>query len=263
MITYLVICKKPSRLKILDSSRYLPLDEIVEFLKQITKAAPNSVTLESIGNTNIKDKSITNEIYLIKIGDPSDHILFFDCGIHAREWIAPASCLYVIQKLVIVFEFKKLIKKNQSLAKWRPILNYQWHFVPILNPDGYQYSHETDHNGNNIEKFRMQRKNLRPVSAMNLTDEMLEKCHDEGNCEGVDLNRNFPAGWGIGHEEFEKESKDPSTSVYKGSHPLSEPESQALHNYMKKSRKKILSAISVHSYGKDIYYPKIKMIQIK
>ena len=39
-----------------------------------------------------------HDIYLIKIGDPDNHILFFDCGIHAREWIAPASCLYVIQE---------------------------------------------------------------------------------------------------------------------------------------------------------------------
>ena len=39
---------------------------------------------------------------------------------------------------------------------------------------------------------------------------------------------------------------------------LSEPESQALHNHIKKIKKKILSAISVHSYGQDIYYPKVE-----
>merc|ERR1712025_476816 len=130
----------------------------------------------------------------------------------------------------------------------RPILNYQWQFIPMLNPDGYQNSHETDHDGSNIEKFRMHRKNMRPLSAMDLNKSMLEKCHDEGNCEGVDLNRNFPSGWGLGHETFVKESNDPSMSVYKGSKPLSEPESQALHNHIKKIKKKILSAISVHSY---------------
>ena len=64
----------------------------------------------------------------------------------------------------------------------------------------------------------MQRKNLRPLSSMNLSERMLEKCHDEGNCEGVDLNRNFPAGWGMGHEQFVRDSKDPSTSVYKEYH---------------------------------------------
>ena len=37
---------------------------------------------------------LLNEIYdLFDL----DNILFFDCGIHAREWIAPATCLYVIE----------------------------------------------------------------------------------------------------------------------------------------------------------------------
>ena len=34
--------------------------------------------------------------------------------------------------------------------------------------------------------------------------------------DGVDLNRNFPGGWGQGHSSFIKESTEPSTSVYKG-----------------------------------------------
>lgn len=135
-----------------------------------------------------------------------------------------------------------MIQNSPSMARWRPILNYQWQFIPMLNPDGYQNSHETDHDGSNIgswclhdldltiekvneqvkvrefsfsEKFRMHRKNMRPLSAMDLNKSMLEKCHDEGNCEGVDLNRNFPSGWGLGHETFVKESNDPSMSVYK------------------------------------------------
>ena len=36
-----------------------------------------------------------------------------------------------------------------------------------------------------------------------------------GNCLGVDLNRNFPSGWGRGHKSFIDESELPSTSVYK------------------------------------------------
>ena len=88
------------------------------------------------------------------------------------------------------------------------------------------------------------------------------------------MNRNFPSGWGEGHESFVRESNEPWQSIYKGSfltailskcstrtlpgpHPLSEPETQALHKHMEKIRPDVLSAISVHSYGKDIYYPKV------
>ena len=88
------------------------------------------------------------------------------------------------------------------------------------------------------------------------------------------MNRNFPSGWGEGHESFVRESNEPWQSIYKGSflkailsksstrilpgpHPLSEPETKALHKHMEKIRPDVLSAISVHSYGKDIYYPKV------
>ena len=39
---------------------------------------------------------------------------------------------------------------------------------------------------------------------------------------------------------------------------LSEPETQTVHKHIKKIRNKILSAITIHSYGQDIYYPKVK-----
>ena len=41
---------------------------------------------------------------------------------------------------------------------------------------------------------------------------------------------------------------------------MSEPETQALHSHIKKIRPEILSAISVHAYGKDIYYPKVRKL---
>ena len=89
----------------------------------------------------------------------------------------------------------------------------------------------------------------------------------------MDLNRNFPGGWGEGYKDFVKESIEPWTSVYKGvnrkknsqchlKHPyglaLSEPETKALDKHMGRIKDKTLLAISMHSYGKDIYYPKVK-----
>ena len=37
-----------------------------------------------------------------------------------------------------------------------------------------------------------------------------------GGCLGVDLNRNFPSGWGEGHKTFVVDSALPWTGVYKG-----------------------------------------------
>ena len=46
-----------------------------------------------------------------------------------------------------MFENRKLIESFKKLSKWRPLLNYQWHIIPLLNPDGYWKSHEVDTHG--------------------------------------------------------------------------------------------------------------------
>lgn len=84
---------------------------------------------------------------------------------------------------------------------------------------------------------------------------------------GVDLNRNFPHEFGskyligqiFGLVNFYLgrvgSSGDPNSTLYRGKHPLSEPESLCLANVMKKYEGIIKLYISVHSYGNVIMYP--------
>ena len=51
-------------------------------------------------------------------------------GIHAREWISPATVTYIINELVENFNIYKHILDHIDI-----------HFVPSINPDGYAYSH--------------------------------------------------------------------------------------------------------------------------
>ena len=55
---------------------------------------------------------------------------------------------------------------------------------------------------------------------MTVTQTFLKKIHFyiffPGGCLGVDLNRNFPSGWGEGHKTFVVDSALPWTGVYKG-----------------------------------------------
>merc|ERR1719334_822831 len=255
-----------------DTSKYLPLEQIDEFLLRLQKGAGEVLSVKTIGNTALEGKDMKHDIELVTIGNKEDPILFFDCGIHAREWIAPATCLYLISKLARSFKgnhqrkinrkekkygesYSNLKKEYQKVEDEISLYNYQWQFIPVLNPDGYATTFIKDVPGQ--DKNRMHRKNRRPFKQMrNLTSKQLERCDDEGNCDGVDLNRNFPGGWGQGHSSFIKESTEPSTSVYKGYKPLSEKETKALNKHFNKIKHKTLLAISVHSYGKDIYYPK-------
>lgn len=104
--------------------------------------------------------------------------VWIDGGIHAREWISTATVLYTIARLI-----------NGTLARdvevRKLIDTYDFYFMPVVNPDGYVYTHDdvenrvNKNNENDQEQRRMWRKNRRP--------------HED--CPGVDLNRNFPFAW--------------------------------------------------------------------
>lgn len=97
--------------------------------------------------------------------------------------------------------------------------------------------------------------NMNTVLAMNQIEDYLSGSENrsyadqtwKANAEGVDLNRNFDAGWDtyIG-------ASGPSTECYKGTAPASEPEAQAVlsvaQNY------DLDCCIAYHSYGNLIYW---------
>ncbi|CAN7985315.1 unnamed protein product, partial [Ixodes pacificus] len=60
-------------------------------------------------------------------------IMFFECGIHAREWVAHATCLYIIDQLATMY------KKDETVK--RLVDEYEWRIHPVVNPDGYAYTH--------------------------------------------------------------------------------------------------------------------------
>jgi murein tripeptide amidase MpaA len=52
---------------------------------------------------------------------------------HGREWISPAVALFVMKQLVENYE------KNRGLVD-----KLDWYIMPVVNPDGYEYTHVTD-----------------------------------------------------------------------------------------------------------------------
>src|SRR3990172_2758111 len=64
---------------------------------------------------------------------------------------------------------------------------------------------------------------------------------NNGGCFGVDLNRNYPYGWGYDNGS----SNNPCSDTYRGPSAGSEPESQAIRNFILPKQPKI--GFSVHS----------------
>ncbi|CAG2248403.1 unnamed protein product [Mytilus edulis] len=176
-------------------NRYNTYDKIKEYLNSLdgcgSIACSQTIT---IGETDEK-----RPIYMVKIWKNGMQLsnrstILVDGGIHAREWISPA----------VVLNFINFLKTNTAAVNL--VDEFQWFVIPVLNPDGYVYTHTTD---------RLWRKN-RKQSQVN------------SNCFGTDLNRNFDYKW----NPLQSASSDPCSYVYRGPTPFSEKESIALRDAM-------------------------------
>lgn len=85
------------------------------------------VTLENIGKTN-EDRDIP-AVKISTGGNSSKPIVLLDAGLSPREWIGTAQALYIIRELVENSNNKELIT------------NVDWYVVPLVNPDGYEFTH--------------------------------------------------------------------------------------------------------------------------
>jgi hypothetical protein len=102
-------------------------------------------------------------------------------------------------------------------------------FIPIINPDGYQYNIQTNPNGGG-----MWRKNRR----------------NNGGSYGVDLNRNYGYKWGLDNNGS---SPTPSDETYRGPSAFSEPETNNIRQFAENHDFKI--ALNYHSYSNLLLYP--------
>ncbi len=118
---------------------------------------------------------------------------------HAREWITPE----MTRRLMHHF----LDNYGSDAQITRLVNTTELWFVPVANPDGYDYTFTGDN--------RLWRKNLRDNDGDNAIT---------GN-DGVDLNRNYATKWGWDNEGS---SPQPSSQTFRGDGPNSEPESKAL-----------------------------------
>lgn len=201
-------------LKAFSLQKYFRFNEITEYMKDLAQQYGDRVSIKNIGKSH--EKRALNVLLITNgIESQNKRTIFIDAGIHAREWIAPATALYVIHQLVENFE------ENSYLLK-----NYNWMVLPVVNPDGYEYTHGSD---------RFWRKTRKPYLW---------------GCKGVDGNRNFDFHWGEGGA-----SSFHCSETYKGPTAFSEPETLALRNLMLKINETCRMYLTLHSYGNYLLYP--------
>ncbi|KAM8791707.1 LOW QUALITY PROTEIN: carboxypeptidase O [Rhynchonycteris naso] len=191
-------------------NKYHPMGEIYQWMNQISAKYTDMVTQHFLGMTE------TWPMYYLKISQPANNpkkIIWMDCGLRAREWIAPTSCQWFI------------LQNYQDNSRIRRFLkNLDFYVLPVLNVDGYIYSWTTD----------------RFWGKSHLS-------HNNGTCFGTDLNQNFNVSWcNVGA------SKNCPSLTFCEMGPVSEPETKAVSSFIESKKEDILCFLTIYSYGQLI-----------
>jgi len=196
-------------------TKYQTLDAIHTYLGQLSSQYSSVKTRtwgNSYGGLNQLGVSVTGT------GGGSRPIVFYFCGEHAREWLPPMFCVHMAEQLADRYS-KGDPAVTQYLNRW------DFHILPVMNPDGYKYSMETD---------RMWRKSRKPNSG--------------SSCWGTDLNRNYAYRWGTGGS-----SRDPCSETYMGTAPWDNVETNNLQRYA--TGNNLVVQTDVHAYGQMWMHP--------
>jgi len=196
-----------------DAGLYHTYAELDTELHQLAAAHSQIAQVRSIG------KSLEGrELWAIKISDnvaqdEPESTVVFVGGHHAREWISVDVPFLLAKHLLNQYGTDTLVVNQTEI----------W-IVPMVNPDGHQYS---------VTNQRLWRKNRR---------------NNGDGTFGVDLNRNYSYQWG-----GPGSSGDTFSDTYRGAAPFSEPETQAVRDFLQQHRPSGL--ISYHNFSQLILYP--------
>jgi carboxypeptidase T len=193
-------------------------------LEGIHAKYPTLTRLQSIGKSwegrDLFALHINTSLADLNSGQSSKPGVVFMGAHHAREHLSSE-----IPRMLAQFLLEHQREQNIStLLNTRDI----W-IIPMVNPDGAEFDIEGG-------KYHMWRKNRRANNEKERT-------------WGVDLNRNYSYLWGQGGS-----SGNPSSDTYMGPAPFSEPETQAVRDFVN-SHSNLKVLLSYHTYSELILYP--------
>lgn len=211
------------------AASYPTLEEVLDSIYSFALNYPLIVKLDTVGSLTYEGR----RILALKISDnvnidEDEPKLLFEGMHHAREWPAVVMPLFIIDTLVTGYmnNVPDIRQFVENLELW---------FIPVVNPDGYRYSHD--------EGYSFWRKNRRYFPA--------------SNTYGVDLNRNYwgypdlasLGNWGSPGGA----SHNPSSDTYMGPFPFSESGTKGVFDLRKKYN--FIASLSYHTFSELVSWP--------
>lgn len=221
-------------LKISDSPAMYTYSDLTEDIFLLQKMYNEDITVIKLCDTYDNRK-----VFDIAVGnlESKNHILVMG-AMHAREYITTQLVMRQLCEFLENINSENMYKgvSVKELAE-----NTAVHFIPMVNPDGVtlcQYGLE----GMQTEQAKA------TVQSICLNNSFYDYEQWKANAEGIDINRNFDAGW----EEYDDKVYQPAPDHYKGSYVGCSREAAGLialtNNYPFKR------TISYHTKGSLIYW---------
>ena len=224
---------------------YRTYDDYLADMADLAETYPRLTKPLTLANQTVLGEDITG----LEISTGADDVrdgkpVFLLLGAHhAREW--PSA------EHTMEFGIDLLQSYREGDARARGLMQgMRLVIVPVVNVDGYQISREATPNGDFSRfDYEMKRKNC-SISEQIEGAWATGPCanNPEGRLRGTDLNRNYPGFWGGGGA-----STNADSDTYRGDGPGSEPESDAVRQFI--SQRAVTMMISNHTYSNLVLRP--------
>lgn len=185
-------------------------------------------------NKPIGNSVLGKEIPGLLIGNGQRRV-HFNASFHANEWITTPIVMTFLNDYLLSLTNNRSIRGIYTMPLY---LQTTLNIVPMVNPDG------VDLVLNGPPANEMVRTNV-----IEWNNGSTDFSGWKANINGVDLNDQFPADWGI---ERERNPETPGPRDYGGESPLSQPESIAMAALTTKMD--FARVLAFHTQGEVIYW---------
>lgn len=223
-----------SMLKNDDFYRYFRnMSEITDLMSLLERYPPTGVSVTPISFGETWEKRKIMGLKVTSTNGPSEKpIIVYHGGQHAGEWIGPMVVTYILQHLIEDYGEDQVVKEVMDA--------FEWHLVPVLNVDGFEFSWTEDRWSNWRKTRSMHPENAEAKGKCEL-DNPPDQCEI---CTGVDPNRNWAFHWG-----GEGQRSEVCSGNYLGPSAFSEKENKAVADYIESFKGQVKGYIDFHCCG--------------